>query len=107
MRIEDLENLKNNWDSEIEPPNETAMNNLKLYLGYVNDITQLKGWDIVPSVEGGCGIFWTKEYKYADIEFYNDGSIAAITTDRVEPGKAWEVENMFETLVQIRDFLND
>jgi hypothetical protein len=74
----DLLMLKTNWDSYGAPsPSRRAFDNALLVLKSMRS-SDLEALSIVPSAEGGIGLCFRREERYADIEALNDGSILGV-----------------------------
>lgn len=107
-KIRELSQLSNDWDSYgAEAPNGKAT-----YWAW-QILLELRGLglapsSVLPSVEGGVGITFRRDGKYADIECFNTGEILAIQSDGSGQPSAWEVEPgaIKETLTTIRAYLN-
>ena len=61
---------------------------------------------VVPCVEGGVSLVWMHEDRYADIEFFNEGVIVAITYNRATGRhKVWYVLGIGWTLSDLQYFM--
>lgn len=103
-----LSQLSTDWDSYgAEAPNGRATYGASLVLSEMSYL-DLAPASILPSVEGGIGITFRRNGKYADIECFNTGSIFAIQSDGNDLLSAWKVSpgEIREALTKIRDYLN-
>jgi len=77
-KLEDLLQLKSNWDSYgAPPPNRDAFNNALRILKFISP-PDLEALSVVPSGEGGIGLCFRRDDRYADIEALNDGTILGV-----------------------------
>src|SRR5271169_237821 len=77
-KLHDLSMLKSNWDSYGAPsPNRDAFNNAVRILKSMKP-ADLEVLSVVPSAEGGIGLCFRKQDRYADIEALNDGMILGV-----------------------------
>ncbi len=107
-KIRALSQLSKDWDSYgAEAPNGKATYWAGRVLSELRDLG-LTPTSILPSVEGGIGITFRRDGKYADIECFNTGEILAIQSDGSGQPSAWEVgpDALKETLAKIRAYLN-
>jgi hypothetical protein len=86
-----LARLSNNWDSYGgEPPSEAAISSALdigtafIKLGLTPDVA-------VPSSEGGIALCFVRNEKYADVEFFNSGSIIAVRHSPQDDPKVWSI----------------
>jgi len=78
QQVTALSNLRTNWDSYGAPaPNEAAIGNATRILLQM-DSPALQRVKIVPSAEGGIGLCFKTQDRYADLETSNDGSILGV-----------------------------
>jgi len=78
MKLLDLSMLRSNWDSYGAPsPNLDAFNNALRILKSMEP-ADLEVLSVVPSAEGGIGLCFRKQDRYADIEALNDGTILGV-----------------------------
>lgn len=108
--LQPLLGLKTGWDSYgAEPPNESALSISDRILSLLSAHT-LAVDGIVPSPEGGVGIVFYHDERYADIEIFNNGEILAVVDDKIEKPDVWDVSNdtddIVATLDKIHGFLN-
>lgn len=90
-QLHELALLGPNWDSYgAEPPNERARNAAETVLALLK-ATSLPPTRVVPSSEGGVGICFVDEDRYADFECFNDGEILAVRYRGTEEPIVWEV----------------
>src|SRR5689334_12172345 len=87
-QLEELGKLDVNWDSYgAEPPSDEVIDSAWSLLALCS-IQGLTPYRVVPSAEGGVGICFASERRYADIEFLNTGDILAVTSNgmgHIEP----------------------
>jgi hypothetical protein len=77
-RVYALANLRQNWDSYGAPvPNERSIANAIRVLDLLESLN-LDPTRILPSAEGGVGICFVREDRYADIECSNDGEVLGV-----------------------------
>lgn len=77
-----LDTIEDNWDGcGADAPNATARSAAFKILATLEEL----GIDperVVPSVEGGVGIYWSKKAGYVCIECENDGAVVGLYSDR-------------------------
>jgi hypothetical protein len=108
--IERLVDLLPDWNSYgADPPSATAAEAAISAVRHLDDM-ELVPDRIVPSAEGGIGIAFRNGLKYADIEFFNNGEILALTANNGERIEIWPVgqgsEEIKHSLSKIRDYIN-
>jgi hypothetical protein len=98
-RLRQLEALRLGWDTySAAPPNDTALNLAhRILRSLPPDLA--KGVRVSPSAEGGVGISFLRNGRYADIECFNSGELYAVVSDRQRERRVWEV-------AQDRDSIN-
>ena len=103
-RLETFRGLAPGWDSyDASPPNETALRNGRIVLGFVHEQEESPPVHVAPSAEGGVLlVFSAGGPKYADIECYNDGEILAILSEPSGEPTIWRLTLEEE---QLRRFL--
>lgn len=73
-----LAELKSNWDSYGAPaPNQVALENAARVLEHMTPF-DLSLLNIVPSAEGGVGLCFAMDDRYADLESSNEGDILGV-----------------------------
>ena len=93
QKLEELKVLKCNWDTYgASAPNETAIKSATRALQQLYQL-DVRPDRVAPSTEGGIVISFFEDPKYADIEFFNSGEIAAIISD-ADDRKVWKSQNM-------------
>ena len=96
------------WKRQSEPPSTDAINNARTVLGELRTHA-LRPTGITPSAEGGLGIYFDRNQRYADVEILNSGKILGVVSDKSGGVNAFEVmpslEGYKEALARIRDFL--
>lgn len=106
-KIRALSQLSKDWDSYgAEAPNGKATYWAWQVILELRDLG-LAPSSILPSVEGGIGITFRRDGKYADIECFNTGEILAIQSDGSGQPSTWEVGpgTIKEALTKIRAYL--
>lgn len=89
--LEELSKLPCNWDSYgASPPNATALHWAEVILNLLTE-ANIAFSKITPSVESGIGISFISKDRYADIECFNTGEIAAVLSDGQGNINTWEV----------------
>jgi hypothetical protein len=77
-KLQYLASLKYNWDSYGAPkPNQISLENAARLLEHLKPF-DLALVNIVPSAEGGIGLCFVNEDRYADLECSNDGEIIGV-----------------------------
>ena len=73
---------RDNWDGYGAPaPNRVAIRAAQRVLDALKQ-AGLKPGGVVPSAEGGVGIFFSRDHCYADFECFNDGDVLVGMSDR-------------------------
>jgi hypothetical protein len=112
-RLETFRGLAPGWDSyDASPPNETALRNGRIVLGFVHEQEESPPVHVAPSAEGGVLlVFSAGGPKYADIECYNDGEILAILSEPSGEPTIWrltlEEEQLRTSFERIAAFIDD
>jgi hypothetical protein len=90
-KLQKLGRLSKNWDSYgSDSPSAVAISSALeigatfIKLGLTPDV-------IVPSSEGGVALCFMRNKKYADVEFFNSGSIIAVRHSSQDDPKAWSI----------------
>lgn len=90
-RLRKLARLSRNWDSYgSEAPSAASISSALevaaafIKLGLIPDVT-------VPSSEGGVALCFIRNKKYADVEFFNSGSIIAVRHSPQDDPTAWPI----------------
>lgn len=97
-QIHALARLGPNWDSYgAEPPNETARNTAERVLGLLRRMS-VPPARVVASAEGGVGICFVHEDRYADLECFNDGEIVAVSYRGTDEPDVWDVTPQDESI---------
>lgn len=106
----ELKNLEANWDSYgAPPPNARSLFEAQRILTRLVDEEAMSPSRVVPSAEGGVGIVFVQDDRYADFECFNDGAIAAVISDRSRgTPKVWNVDDrsLSDSIQRIREFLD-
>lgn len=89
--VEEMESLHQDWNGHgSEPPDQWAREMAEsILLTSTNVITPNR---VAPSAQGGIGICFYRDNKYADIECFNSGEILATTSDGSGRPDVWEVK---------------
>jgi len=106
-RLDELAALPVDWNSYgSDPPNAEALARARIALDVLRDL-EMRPTSLVATADGGVAIGFRTATRYADVEFYNDGEIAAVTSDRKGDIDAWEVspEEIAAALRKIRAFV--
>ena len=108
--VEALGALDKNWDGYgAEEPKQVALSNARSILEALQDMN-LPADRVVPSAEGGVGIYLKHAARYALIECLNDGSITALGSDRRGTIRTWtivpESREIARVLSEISAYLN-
>lgn len=102
-----LNSVKDNWDTYGSPkPNEEALKVAAAVLGTLQQDGLLIPIKLLPSAEGGVGICFVEESRYAHIEIFNEGGLASVVM--FETGQHSSVRReprIFESDVTERDNL--
>ena len=103
-RLSKLEQDWNNYGSE--PPLAIAIEQAKSALKILFGLN-FRPTGIDPSVEGGVCLSFSDERLYADIEFFNNGKILAVTTENGMQPEVWELtpNDIFSTAIKLKNFL--
>lgn len=93
QQMQKLRGLERGWNSyDAEPPNTTAFDRADRVLAVARehrmDITR-----IVPSAEGGIGICFVTENRYAHIEASNEGELTLVMFSGTEPAHVSEIQD--------------
>lgn len=76
-KLNDLSQLDENWDSYgAQPPNSECISIAKEYLEKFRGRYELP-MDVIPHVEGGISMIFSKDDAYVSFDIYNDGDIIA------------------------------
>lgn len=98
-RLSSFVDLKEGWNGyDAEVPDDVAVFWAQKILKTMLDENINLPTDVVPSAEGGAGIFFRKGEKYADFECFNNGEIWAITSADGASPMVWQVENTDDSL---------
>jgi hypothetical protein len=90
-QLRELANLRVNWDSYgAEVPNERARRAAESLITLLRSMG-MPPTRVVPSSEGGVGICFVDEDRYADIECFNSGEILAVSYRGTGEPNVWEV----------------
>ncbi len=101
--------LQAGWDGyDAEIPSREAITHARIAITNLQTLNILPN-DVCPSVEGGTGIYFIRENKYADLEFFNTGELLVGLSDRVNEPKVIElsVDDIDAAIQRIIEFLDD
>ena len=109
LKLWELSILKSNWDSYGAPtPNGVALRNATRILELLRPF-DLALANIMPSAEGGIGICFAQDGRYADIELSNDGEILGVRYVGMETPVLIDVDKTDDSikaaLQEIRDHM--
>lgn len=95
------------WPDGAEPPAPIAQEWALITLAQLQ-ADQFLPSRVVASAEGGVAICFSKDNKYADIEFLNSGEILGVISNRRDRPVAWEItaspSELARASVRIRHF---
>jgi hypothetical protein len=105
-----LESLKPGWNGySAPPPDHKAIEAARRYLQIASE-ENLEPQRVEPSVMGGVGITHRKEAKKVYVEFYNDGTIHSLFSERAANMQTLPVnsdpEQLRRLLVKARGYLD-
>lgn len=108
-RINQLRHLRQGWDSYgSEPPSEESSNHAHRILNALQQ-AHLTPTSVVPSAEGGVGIYFVRDGGYADIECLNAGEILAVAYKENERSVVWEIiptdSGIRDGVARLKDYL--
>lgn len=90
-RLQELANLGPNWDSYgAKAPNDEARNTAERVLTLLSALS-VSPTRVVASSEGGVGICFVHEDRYADIECFNTGEIVAARYRGMGEPHVWQI----------------
>lgn len=109
-KLEALPKLMDGWDSYDAPsPNATAIGTARIYLAAVEK-AGFEPTRIEPSVMGGVGITHRQGNRKVYVEFYNDGKVHALFSDRTPAMRtrpvATDTESCKGFIEEAREYLN-
>ena len=109
-RLQELRLLQPGWDSySAEPPTQEAITSAERFL-YALQSASLEPTRIDASVMGGVGVTHRKGQRKVYIEFYNDGRVHALFSDRTPKMFTIPVEPTSESytrlIEQSREYLD-
>jgi hypothetical protein len=108
--LETFRALKQGWNSYTAPaPNETALCIARMFLAELRALGS-EPTRLAPSAMGGVAITQRKGARKGFVEFYNDGRVYALFSDRkgemrVIPVQA-DSSSFRKLIMEVRDFLN-
>jgi hypothetical protein len=108
-RLSEISVLKDNWDGfGAERPGVFAIGAARNSLQALAE-ANLQPSSVDPSAEGGVCISFRRNGRYADIEFFNNGEILAVTSTGHNDSKVWQVDrgrSLPVAIEKIRRFIN-
>lgn len=100
-KLQMIKKIETDWDGYGSPkPNRQSLANASVILSIAHKLNNFPT-SITPSVEGGIGLTFEGNIKYAVVECFNDGDIAAIGSDRKGETKSWTLTGSDIELQQI------
>ncbi len=108
-KLRSFSRLSKGWDGyDAEIPNLLAIAKARVILEKLEEL-KFVPTDVCPSVEGGASIYFIKDNKYADFEFFNSGDVLAGISNRVEEPIVLKINsgNVETSIEKMRQFLND
>lgn len=109
-KLESCRLLKDGWNGYTAPaPHEKAIENAKLFL-QVMQLEEIEPTRVAPSAMGGIAITRRVEGRKVFVEFYNDGRVYSLFSDKASEMKVNPLEASsiaFRALISnMRDYLN-
>jgi hypothetical protein len=108
LQLEKIEMERRHWVREGDPPSEQSLDDARALLARLQAVG-FAPERVIPSAEGGIGMFFRSGQKYADFECSNQGQITAIVSDGHGDVRAFPVDATFEgenrAIAEIRAFL--
>jgi hypothetical protein len=97
------------WVEDAPAPGRIAVERARIVLRELA-LMSMPPSKIVATAEGGVAICFSKNAKYSDIEFFNNGTILGVTSNRKERPVVWNIaarETEFaQACARIREFLD-
>lgn len=98
------------WDGQgADPPNQTAAANAELVVDVAREFGLVPD-RVVPSVEGGLGVYFRRGRRYGLFECLNTGEVAAVYSDGTGSPAAWDLHpervEVEQAIEMIQAFLN-
>ena len=106
-KINDMKNLKPNWDTYGAEPPESEAKNVARELLVCMERRRFLPTDAVASTEGGVALSFMSENRYADIECLNTGEILAVTVIGQEEPVVWEVAKSNASFIEAIERIHD
>jgi hypothetical protein len=95
------------WKGESDAPNARSLVIASEILARLKEVAFYPS-GIIPSAEGGIGIYFEQDRKYADIEVLNSGKLLGVTSDRSGTIIPFEVpsssEGYGQAITRVRGF---
>lgn len=107
-KLRTLAALPYDWDGQgASPPNTISHGGARRVLELLHEMS-FQPQRILPSVEEGICISFSRGNRYADIECFNSGDIAALVSDGTGNPQAWPVvpDQLRESLERLRDYVS-
>jgi len=98
---------RSDWKGESDPPNARSLAITSEILYRLKEVAFYPS-GITASAEGGIGIYFEQDRKYADIEVLNSGKLLGVTSDRSGTIMPFEVpsssEGYGQAIARVRGF---
>jgi hypothetical protein len=98
---------KKEWNGESDPPSALSLSIASQILDRLTEVAFFPS-GITASAEGGIGIYFEQDRKYADIEVLNSGKLLGVTSDRAGVIVPFEVAPSFDgydkAITRVREF---
>jgi hypothetical protein len=98
---------RSDWKGESDPPNSRSLAIASEILSRLKEVAFYPS-GITASAEGGIGIYFEQDRKYADIEVLNSGKLLGVTSDRSGTIMPFEVpsssEGYSQAITRVRGF---
>jgi hypothetical protein len=104
--VERMRSLSHDWDGHgSEPPNDLSIELARRVLFSIKDLTVSR---TASSAQGGIGICFLRDHKYADIECLNTGEIVGTTSRGDGRPDVWAIHptKISAAIDKIGEFIN-
>jgi hypothetical protein len=95
------------WKSDSDPPSSLALSTASQILERLREVAFFPS-GISASAEGGIGIYFEQDRRYADIEVLNSGKLLGVTSDRAGTIAPFEfapsVDGYDKAIKRVREF---
>jgi len=95
------------WDGYgSDPPNATAVDRVRRVFAAALEL-DIAPSTVVPSAEGGVGVYFGSAARCGDIECFNTGEMVAVVSDDADDLRVWEIdaEGISSAVEEIRDYV--